>query len=103
VENEKLINKIDSISKIHENLLGKYEALKENHSYYERILIKNPGFLVNYRNVVDIMIKQTEKIELLKIENRALNEKIRENQFFKSKKSEIYEFNSNPKEISNQS
>ena len=76
-ENESLVRKINSISSIHEDMMEKYENLKRDQMEYERILSENPGFILNFKNIVEIMIKQTNKIEVLKIEIRSLQEKLK--------------------------
>lgn len=71
-KNEVLLKKINSLSKINQDLTTDKLKLKKKVDDYERLFETNPNILINYQNIVEQMLNQCKVIENLKKENKSL-------------------------------
>lgn len=71
-KNEVLLKKINSLSKINQDLMTDKSNLKKSIEDYERLFEVNPNILINYQNIVEQMLNQCKIIENLKKENKSL-------------------------------
>jgi hypothetical protein len=71
-KNLELVGKINSLSKIHQDLLNENERLRKSQDEYERLFQNKPEVLINYNNIIDQMIGQCKVIDGLKKENKSL-------------------------------